>query len=397
MADNKPKNIPVEVISRNQEMQHPEGIQPVEVKQIQEKQKTSPWQKIKDLREKVVSKFNRPKNNSPEFEPNQKPNKFAQLIKERLEKIKDFNRLPVKEKAEIILIAMLALGVVVASSAFVIPSCLTVAGYIGPYLGLSKAAVSIGGITMPNLTTLAGTSGSFGTYGLFNVLGAASFATTTAGMYGVQAGTAAIGTSLLVGSKKLLDKSNKLIKKSMERLPPRLQTVEIKPVINPPQSQTETLQANSNPTVTFLPNNLSENQYPKPPQSQNPTIINTIPENQNLQHQNPVLEIRQPDNVEINKGLNLGDLKARFNNIMNNNELTEEQQNQAVKGMLNSAFLRFKGGAKDIKIDEAIQICLLTNNYNMWQKISKEVGIRNGLRKSEMDLSKERFEKLKKQ
>jgi hypothetical protein len=33
--------------------------------------------------------------------------------------------------------------------------------------------------------------------------------------------------------------------------------------------------------------------------------------------------------------------------------------------MLNSTLIRFRSGAKEVKINEAIEICLLTNNYEM--------------------------------
>jgi hypothetical protein len=381
MPANLPENqkpIKVEVVSRNPNIKHPDGIQPLEGVQIprgeQKKQPAwkSAWQKgVKNFRNLFKMENQNPQEPDPK-----KQNKLALLIKERLEKVKDFNRLSVKEKAMIISLAVLAISAVLASSAFLTPTAYTIAGHVGPYLGLVNEAVSIGGVTIPHLTTLVGASGSFGTYGFLNGLGAANFATTTAGMYGVQAGTVAIGTGLLIGGKKLADKSCKLAKEHIEKLPPRLQKVEPIVPTNPVEVQPPILQA------PLTPQNK--------PSVQNVQI--TVPENQNPQPQNLTPDNRKPDNVEINRGLSLGDLKSRYEKIISNNKLTEQQQNQVVNGMLNSAFMRFKGGAKDVKINEAIQICLLTNNYDTWKKFYQELGQQSG---AKVNVDREIFDRLR--
>jgi hypothetical protein len=248
--------------------------------------------------------------------------KENQNLEQKFEKIGDFNRLSVKEKAEIILIAMLVLGVVVASYAFLVST----------FAGMTAAG-----------TYGVGASGTFGTYNYLAILGTAEFAKSAAGVILVKAGVGAAGAGLLAGGIKLANKGDELTKKYIERLLPKPQKVEIVTPINPLESQTPIPQT--------------------PPSAQNNQILN--PENKNSQPQNQSPFNLKPDNVEINRGLNLVDLKARFKNIMDNNDLTEEQQNQAVNGMLNSTLIRFRSGAKEVKINEAIEICLLTNNYEM--------------------------------
>ena len=406
------QSIPITVVSRNPNIEHPENAQSIEQKPNLNEQAKQPfwkkaWQKMKNLRNNFNKNPDNQNNNMPESEPKNK-NKIVQLVKERLEQVKNFNQLSSKEQAEIINLAILALTAVVASSAFLIPTGLTVAGYASSALGLTTGATSVGGITIPSLTTLAGTSGSFGTYGLFNTFGAANLATTTAGMYGVQAGTAAIGTGLFFSGKKLADRCDKLTKKYIDKLLLKSQI--------PVQTNLQHNQLGiSNPNLPTPVNNQNNPGYislegvvlPSATVALNQSILaNNNPEVQKKPSNNlnnllgQKIHINNPENQVSNAGyiqrvLNLDDAKYRYNYIMSSDNFNEEQKDNLVKLMLNDVFLRFKGGAKDIESDQIVQICLLTNNYEMWQKVTKEIGIKNGLKRSEMDLTKEKFEKTK--
>jgi hypothetical protein len=371
-----PNETKTRVVSKNPEQTN--QIATVEQQQTPkvETQKQPAWRNtwqngVKNFR----NVFRKENQNSQKPHPKSQ-NELVTEIEKTFKKDKNFNQLSAKEKGIILGIAVVTILALLASSAFLIPSGLTVAGYVGPYLGLSNAAVSVGGVTIPNLTTLIGTSGSFGTYGFLNGLGASSLATTTAGMYGVQATTAAIGTGLLVGGQKLANRGDKLSKKYMDRLSLRSKKVESKSTIKSPEIGAPI------PQVSFI--------EPNKPSTQNVQVSSPKIQTQNSQIR--VSENSFPDNVEINRGLNLSDLKARFNNIMSNNQLTQEQQDQAVNGMLNSALQRFKDGAKNVKTNEAIQICLSTNNYDMWKKFYQELGRQSGAR---VNLAQEMFDRIR--
>jgi hypothetical protein len=344
MPNTKPRNIPIEVASRNPYMEHPKGIQPIELEQNEKVKNNNgkesgwqkAWQKIKNFR----NNFNK-KNRKTEQNPKNQ-NALASAIKEKFEKVIDFNRLSIKEKAEIIAIAMLALGVVVASSAFIYPTIagLTAAGTYG-----------------------VGAAGTFGTYNYLALLGTVEFAKSTAGVLVVKSGVAAAGAGLLATGFGLANRGDKLTKKYTSKLPPKQLNLNLEPHLKAP--------------------------------------IPTIKLNNSKQSISPYLQIITPDNPikdtgEAYRFLDLGNLKTRYNNIMSSEELSEEQKNSAIDFMLNAAYLRFKTGAKDVEIDQAIQICNLTNNFEIWQKITKEINIRNGLSRSQMDLSRKRFEKTSK-
>lgn len=341
MPIESPKNIPATVVFRNPNLEHPEGIPNVEVPKVAKNETQTkpswgkPWQAIKNFRN-IFKK----ENPNPQEPKNQ--NKYVELIKERLEKVKDFNRLSSKEKALIISLVIAALGAIVASTAFLVPT----------FAGMTAAG-----------TYGVGVSGTFGTYNYLAMLGTVEIAKSTAGVWMVKSGVAAAGAGLLAGGFGLAKQGDKLTKKYMDKLPPK---VALK---KPVQS--------SNPSNPIVPT------QPKPKKPFYPRIQIISPENP------------ENDTGEAYRILDLGNLKDRYNNIMGSNQLTETQKDAAVDYMLSSAYIRFKNGAKDVEIEQAIQICLLTDNYEMWQKLYQEIGLQNGLTDSSIDTSRQMFERLR--
>jgi hypothetical protein len=266
-----------------------------------------------------------------------------------LEKIEDFNRLSVKEKAEIIAIAMLALGVVVASSAFIYP---TVAGM--------TAAGTYG----------VGAVGTFGKYNYLAMLGTVEFAKSTAGVLVVKSGVAAAGAGILATGFGLANRGDKLTKKYMNRLPHRQPKTVTVPQTKVPEASVTT---------------------PQPPLS-SPKKFTNLSNVQIIGRENSA-----KDNGESYRNLGLGDLEYRYDYIMGSDKLTQTEKDQMILSMLADVYLRFKKGAKDVDIDQALEICILINNYDMWQMISKEVAIKNGVSPSEIDLSEEQFDKIRQQ